>query len=113
METKITPAEETVGIYLASGFTKKEIASICKKSERTIGRQADDLYKKTGSRNLSDITRFMVRRYKSVDGLLNAVQDIAVLGLIVGMIYTAFTTNEIRWMDELKTSVFSLFKSVF
>lgn len=50
----------TVGIYLACGFTKKEIASKMKKSFHTINEEARVLYQETGSRNLADITCCMI-----------------------------------------------------
>lgn len=109
METKLTPAEEAVGLFLANGFTKKETANHLNKSERTVGRQADDLYKKTGSRNLADITRFMVIRYKGVDGLIHAIHDVT-LAFITGFLFWAlFEGTDQSLYEALKTSLHTIF----
>jgi DNA-binding CsgD family transcriptional regulator len=60
MKQKLTHAEINVGCLLALGYTKKEIALKRKKSESTIRHQAESLYLKTESKNLADITRFMI-----------------------------------------------------
>ena len=56
MET-IAAEEKKVGILLARGYTKKEVAQKLDKSVHTVGKQTSRLYEKTGSKNLADITR--------------------------------------------------------
>ena len=60
MKQKLSPAEINVGCLLALGFTKKEIALKRNKSESTVRHQAESLYLKTESKNLADITRYMI-----------------------------------------------------
>lgn len=110
----ISPAEKTVGLFLAHGFTKKEIANKLNKSERTIGRQADDLYKKTGSRNLADITRFIVRRYTGIaveDVIINALRDLTILvfGIFLFEAVAANTEELKAAIQELATSFVNFF----
>jgi DNA-binding CsgD family transcriptional regulator len=112
MNKPISPAEKTVGILLANGFTKKEIANRLNKSERTICRQADDLYKKTGSRNLADITRNFIQRYTGLpveDILINAMKNSLVF-LAIAFIAYVLITNKVEIFDSLKTSLFSILK---
>lgn len=109
MKSQISTSEETVGLFLANGFTKKETAVRLQKSERTVGRQADELYKKTGSRNLADITRFMVKRYRGVDGLVNALSDITAICFFGFMVWTFLNNTDTNFLDEVKASVNSLF----
>jgi len=49
-----------VGLLLASGYTKKEIANMTGKSFHTVNQETRILYQKTGARNLADITCNMV-----------------------------------------------------
>lgn len=93
MKTQITPAEEKVGLMLSSGFTKKETANKLGNSEKTICRHADSLYKKTGSKNLADITRFFYMRYTGSreDILIKAVHDSLVVGVVLFSVWVANT----------------------
>jgi hypothetical protein len=82
MKASISKAEELNGILLSQGYTQKEVANIRSKSTRTISNQVDRFYKKTGCRNLADMTRFMVHRYTRVpveDVLLNALHDLSLV----------------------------------
>lgn len=85
-----TATEETrIGIMLAQGYTKKEIACKTGKSVFTVNEQARRIYERSGSRNLADITRWVVRRYTgvSVDTILvNALHDITIL--VVAAVFT-------------------------
>ena len=70
---------DKVGIMLAQGLTKKEIAIRTGKSVCTINAQARKLYERTGSRNLADITRWVISQHCgiSVDKvLIKALNDI-------------------------------------
>jgi DNA-binding CsgD family transcriptional regulator len=81
-----TTKQNQVALFLASGFTKKEVATKLHKSENTIRRQTDEFYKKTGCRNLADLTRFVVTRYSGIhvnDILINAMKDITVISGLV------------------------------
>ena len=52
-----TAIEETrIGIMLAQGYTKKEIACKTGKSVFTVNEQARRIYERSGSRNLADIS---------------------------------------------------------
>jgi len=67
MKQKLSPAEKNVGCYLALGYTKKEIAAKRKTSESTIRHQAESLYIKTNSKNLADITRYVISQCLNTD----------------------------------------------
>lgn len=78
---------DQVALFLAAGFTKKETANKLHKSENTVRRQADDFYKRTGCRNLADLTRFVISRYTGIhvnDIIIRAMQDITI-GVAVGL----------------------------
>ena len=62
MKNKLSPAEINVGCLLALGFSKKEIAAKRNTSESTIRHQTESLYIKTESKNLADITLYMIAR---------------------------------------------------
>jgi DNA-binding CsgD family transcriptional regulator len=105
MKNLISPAEETVGLMLAKGFTKKEVANQLHKSIRTVERQSDMLYKKTNSRNLADITRFMIRRYTGIaveDILIHAMHDITILAALCLTFWAADTLGA---LDEMKAAI--------
>jgi DNA-binding CsgD family transcriptional regulator len=81
MKTK-SIEQEKVGLMLASGFSKKQIANETGKSINTVSKETDNLFKRTGCHNLADITRFMVNRYTGIpveDVLINAMHDLTVL----------------------------------
>lgn len=110
MKQSISTAEETVGIMLAKGFTKKEVANHLHKSVRTIGRQADDLYKKTGSRNLADITRYMIRRYSGIsveDILINAAHDLTIVVAAAFLTWCALQPEVAEKLNAALTSLFN------
>lgn len=102
---------DKVGLLLAAGHSKKEVAQQLGKSINTIDNQAQMLYRKTGSRNLSDITRFFVRRYTGIpveDILINAIKDSLILAAVIFGIW-AFFQPEI--LNEVKTSIHNVFYS--
>lgn len=86
MKTEIMKRDQ-VALLLAAGYTKKETATRLNKSENTVRNQTDDFYKRTGCRNLADLTRYIVTRYSGIpvsDILINAMRDITV-GVAVGL----------------------------
>lgn len=106
--SSISKAEELNGILLSQGYTQKEVANIRNKSTRTISNQVDRFYKKTGCRNLADLTRFMVHRYSGVpveDVLLNALHDLSlvVAGAVLFYIFS---------QPENQTEVLGAFDSI-
>lgn len=113
MKESISPAEETVGILLAEGFTKKEVANKLHKSIRTVGRQTDDLYKKTNSRNLADITRFFVKRYTGIpieDILVRAAHDATIAIAAAFLTWCALQPEVAEKVNALFTSVIDFLK---
>jgi len=81
MKTKAVEREK-VGLLLAQGHTKKEIASILGKSFHTVNMQTRRLYETTHSRNVADLTRYVVRRYSGVpveDIIINALHDLSLM----------------------------------
>lgn len=111
MKTQISPTEELIGLLLASGNTKKEAANKINRSEKTICRHADNLYKKTGSRNLSDITRFMISRYSNLNTealLFKILQDVLALA-VVGMATWFFSQPHI--LEMVQASLHSIINS--
>ena len=88
MET-IANEEKKVGLMLAQGLTKKEVARKLGKSVHTVGKQTSRLYEKTGSRNVADITRFFIERYSGIPVstiLRNAFKDAVILTAFVLLI---------------------------
>jgi len=105
MKSLISPAEENVGLMLAKGFTKKEVATRLHKSIRTVERQSDMLYKKTGSRNLADITRFMIARYSGLaveDILIRAAHDATIA---VAVVFFAWCAVQPETLDKITAAL--------
>lgn len=78
----ISPAEEINALLLSQGYTQKEVANMRHRSTRTISNQVDRFYKKTGCRNLADLTRFVVKRYSGIpveDIIINALHDLTLM----------------------------------
>lgn len=87
---KTAVEESKVGIMLAQGFTKKEIACQTHKSVFTVNEQTRRLYIRNHCRNLADITRWVIRRYTgvSVDTVLvNALHDITIVAAVSLLAY--------------------------
>jgi DNA-binding CsgD family transcriptional regulator len=108
MKNLISPAEKNVGLMLAEGFTKKEVANRLHKSIRTIERQSDMLYKKTGSRNLADITRFMIARYTGIaveDILIRAAHDTTIAVAAVFLAWCAVQPETLEKLASALTTV--------
>jgi len=109
MKTKAVEREK-VGLMLAQGFTKKEVANELGKSIHTVNQQTRRLYEKTGSRNLADITRAMIDRYSGInteDIIINAMHDITILAAVAFFAWVAIQPDVI---DMVKTCITSLLK---
>ena len=79
-----------------------------------MGRQTDDLYKKTGSRNLADITRFMINRHTNVpieDVLFNAMRDISIVFVAAFIVWIAFQPEVTEILETSFSSLLNLFKT--
>lgn len=103
---------DRVGILLASGYTKKEIAAQTGKSINTVSKETDNLYKKTNCRNLADITRYMINRYSGIpveDILFRAAQDatIAIAAAFLG--WCAMQPEAIEKFNEAFTKLATMF----
>jgi DNA-binding CsgD family transcriptional regulator len=98
---------EKVGLLLASGFTKKEIANRLKKSPHTVNQQARVLYERTHSRNLADITRYTIGNLLKVDidTLLRREIGRAVIFFLIAVV--------VLWLvdPELNTKIWNWFTS--
>lgn len=100
---------EEIGIMLAMGYTKKEIAAKTGKSVNTIDNQAQELYRRNDCRNLADITRKLIQRYSGIpveDILINAIHDSLLLAGIAFGIWAAL-------QPEILNSVKAAFSEVF
>ena len=89
---------EKVGIMLAGGYTKKEIACIMHRSIHTISQETRMLYQHTGSRNLADITRKMISSIMHMDidlELAVIIKQIIVVSLLLGIILTCILFPEV------------------
>lgn len=100
---------EKVGLLLASGYTKKEVATKLNKSFHTVNMQARSLFEISKSRNVADLTRFMVRRYSGIpveDIIINALHDLSlvVAGAVLFYIFS---------QPENQTEVLGAFDSLF
>lgn len=83
---------EEIGLLLAMGLTKKEIAAKTGKSVNTIDNQAQELYRKNECRNLADITRKLIQRYSGIpveDILNHAIHDALIIIAVAFGIYAA------------------------
>ena len=101
---KITETDR-VGLLLASGFTKKEIATQTGKSINTVSKETDVLYKRTGCRNLADITRFMIARYSGIaveDILIRAAHDATIA---VACVFLAWCAVQPETLDKLASAL--------
>lgn len=58
---KLTPTERDILRHLAGGRTMKEIAALRGRSPKTVDVQRRNIYHKTNSRCIADITRFAIR----------------------------------------------------
>jgi DNA-binding CsgD family transcriptional regulator len=59
-EWQLTRAEAEVGFLIVRGYDFSQIASLLKKSERTVRQQAIAIYGKTGFRNRAELTGFFL-----------------------------------------------------
>lgn len=96
---------DKIGIMLALGFSKKEIAEKTERSVNTIDNQTTALYRETGSRNLADITRHMISRYAGVnaeEAFFRALHDVSVVAFVAAAIYGM---SHQRALAELKAVI--------
>lgn len=106
MKTKAIE-QERVGLMLAFGLSKKEIAAQTGKSINTVSKESDNLYKRTHSRNLADITRWMVGRYTGIpveDILIHAMHDITVLAAASFLGWCALQPEVAEKVNQMLTS---------
>lgn len=105
MKKELTPAEKRVAIFLSLGFTKKEIANKLNNSEKTICRHADSGYKKTGSRNLADITRQTIAQQMGITSaeIEKALMSIITVLVLALFMYWVVSTPEA--IDSLKAAL--------
>jgi hypothetical protein len=112
MKTKAVE-HERVGLMLASGFSKKQIAMQTGKSINTVSKESDNLFKKTGCHNLADITRWMVRRYTGIaveDVLIHAMHDLTILVAATFLTWCAFQPEVAEKLNAALTSLFNCCK---
>lgn len=104
-----TAVEETrIGIMLAEGLSKKEIACKTGKSIFTVNEQARRIYARTHSRNLADITRWIINRYTGIaveDILTNALHDLTIVGIVGLFTYILSTPGT---MEQLGAELVNL-----
>lgn len=96
--------ENKVGILLACGFTKKEIAIRLHKSVHTVTQQTRRLYERSGSRNLADITRYIISSLMpgaDIDSMLRNALGIALF--IGGLAIIALASMHPGWIEEVGT----------
>jgi hypothetical protein len=106
---------EKVGIMLAGGYTKKEIACIMHRSIHTISQETRVLYQRTGSRNLADITRKMITLLFHFDidtELASILKQIITVTIVFGIVLTCilFPDSIIKAMQSSFTSIINLIK---
>jgi hypothetical protein len=106
---------EKVGIMLAGGYTKKEIACIMHRSIHTISQETRVLYQRTGSRNLADITRKMIAFLFHIDidsELASIMKQIIVVTIVFGIVVTCilFPDSIFNALQTSVTSVINLIK---
>lgn len=96
---------EKVGIHLALGYSKKEVASKLRKSVNTVSKQADIIYKETESHNLADLVRKLVKRYTGIpveDVLINAMKDTM---LVVAVAFLVWALLQPEVLQKVSTSI--------
>jgi DNA-binding CsgD family transcriptional regulator len=95
---------EKVGLMLALGYSKKEVACKMQSSVNTIDNHAQHLYRETGCRNLADITRYMVRRYSGLpieDILIHAANDCT---FICGVAFLTWCAMQPETLEKLSAA---------
>lgn len=114
MKTKAVEYEK-VGILLACGYSKKEIAAKTGKSINTVSKESDNLFKSTGCHNLADITRFMIRRYSGIaveDILINAMHDITVACAAVFLTWCALQPEVAEKVNTMISTVANFLSNI-
>ena len=111
MKTKAVEREK-VGLLLASGYTKKEVANILGKSIHTVTMQTRRLFKLSKSRNVADLTRFMIKRYCNIpveEIILTALHD---LSLILAGAIMVYIFSQPESQVELMTAFDSIINAI-
>ena len=57
---QLTPAEKETAFFLLKGYSHKEIAQFCTKSERTVRQQAVAVYRKSGLAGRAELSAFFL-----------------------------------------------------
>lgn len=85
----LSEQEANVARDLALGNTQKEIANKRHKSPHTINQQRRMAMEKTKSRNVADLTRWVIRRYfnKTEDTVINQIQDTMIVFAVWSISY--------------------------
>jgi|GEM_PF-3694472 len=116
MKTNISPTEEMNALLLSQGYTQKEVANMRHRSTRTISNQVDRFYKKTGCRNLADLTRFIVKRYSGIpveDIIINALHDFSLMVAGAILFYILTQPSAQAEISGAFTSLFEMIKEQF
>ena len=90
MKQKHAPERSKVGLLLALGYTKKQVAAETQKSIHTVNAHTRRLFEETGSQNLADLTRAMVTRYTGLNTeqlLIKILKDLAAVIFIAVAAY--------------------------
>lgn len=56
----LTPMEKETALFLLKGYSHKEIAALCGKSERTVRQQAVAVYRKSGLAGRAELSAFFL-----------------------------------------------------
>jgi DNA-binding CsgD family transcriptional regulator len=57
---QLTPMEKETALFLLKGYSHKEIAELCGKSERTVRQQAVAVYRKSGLAGRAELSAFFL-----------------------------------------------------
>jgi len=57
---KLTPVEKETALFLLKGYSHKEIAHLCEKSERTVRQHAVTVYRKSGLSGRAELAAFFL-----------------------------------------------------
>nr|WP_319265409.1 helix-turn-helix transcriptional regulator [uncultured Draconibacterium sp.] len=89
----LSEQEANVARELALGNTQKEIANKRNKSPHTVNQQRRVAMEKTHSRNVADLTRWVMRRYfnKSEDCIVNTLHDTMIVFAVFAISYSFST----------------------
>jgi DNA-binding NarL/FixJ family response regulator len=57
-EWALTPAEKETALFLLKGYSHKEVASLTRRSERTVRQHAVSVYRKSGLSGRAELAAF-------------------------------------------------------